>query len=51
MIQGAVRDQRGTNCKLFGGCGDPLDPALSLRHNTIICITEESLKNNNLHAA
>jgi len=24
MIQGAVRYLRGTNCKLFGKCGDPL---------------------------
>jgi hypothetical protein len=35
MIQGAVRYLRGTNCKLFGKCGDPLDPALGLRLLTL----------------
>jgi hypothetical protein len=51
LIQDAVRDLHGTNRELFTGSGEPLDLALGLRRNSIIRITEESLKNNNLQAA
>jgi hypothetical protein len=51
LIQDAVRDLRGTNCKPFTGSGEPLDVALGLRRDSIIRITEESLKSNNPQAA
>jgi hypothetical protein len=51
LIQDAVRDLRGTNCKPFTGSGEPLDVALGLRRNAIIHLTEESLKNNNQEPA
>jgi hypothetical protein len=51
LIQDAVRDLHGTNRELFTGRGEPLDLALGLRRNSIIRMTEESLKNNNLQAA